>query len=598
MGTLWKTCYELSEGHRRAYLAQLLVQVVQIFFQVFMTFLTKVVIDAIQGAEELAKANFLEDWVVWLITGGSGNEYLLEHRLAILPTALVATAAILGLVSFLRMWLRSYAIAYVNGSMQRVLFRKLEGVPYSFYKKVRAGDILQTCTRDVDVLRRFMIGDVSNFNYSFWMVLLSGAVLLSLSWKMMLATLGLLPFMILYSFFLMKKVRSLYRQTDDSEARLTGRVNENLLSARLVRAFGTERREIDGFEGYLSDYAGKYLLWRRWASFFFASSDIFAFGSNALALGVGVYLAFLGEVNASTIVLSFLFVNMVVWPVRQVATSLSNMGQYMASADRLREILDAPMEDRTSGISPAIKGAIRFEGVSFRYEDGDEEVLREVSFALPAGKTLAVMGRTGSGKSTLSLLLTRLYEPTEGAIYLDEVPLHGIRKDYLRRMVVPVLQDPFLFSKSIEENLLLARMDAPEEEIREATKAASIDDTILAFKDGYRTQVGERGMSLSGGQKQRVAIARTLLARPRVLIFDDSLSAVDTVTDRNIRQNLRKREDGSTLLIVTHRISTAQDADLILMLEDGRIKEMGTHEELLALGGEYAHIAAIQKEMV
>ena len=552
MGTLWKTCYELSEGHRRAYLAQLLVQVVQIFFQVFMTFLTKVVIDAIQGAEELAKANFLEDWVVWLITGGSGNEYLLEHRLAILPTALVATAAILGLVNFLRMWLRSYAIAYVNGSMQRVLFRKLEGVPYSFYKKVRAGDILQTCTRDVDVLRRFMIGDVSNFNYSFWMVLLSGAVLLSLSWKMMLATLGLLPFMILYSFFLMKKVRSLYRQTDDSEARLTGRVNENLLSARLVRAFGT----------YLSDYSGKYLLWRRWASFFFASSDIFAFGSNALALGVGVYLAFLGEVNASTIVLSFLFVNMVVWPVRQVATSL------------------------------------RFEGVSFRYEDGDEEVLREVSFALPAGKTLAVMGRTGSGKSTLSLLLTRLYEPTEGTIYLDEVPLRDIRKDYLRRMVVPVLQDPFLFSKSIEENLLLARMDAPEEEIREATKAASIDDTILAFKDGYRTQVGERGMSLSGGQKQRVAIARTLLARPRVLIFDDSLSAVDTVTDRNIRQNLRKREDGSTLLIVTHRISTAQDADLILMLEDGRIKEMGTHEELLALGGEYAHIAAIQKEMV
>ena len=592
-----KTCVEISRGRHKAYIAQLAIQVVQIFFQVFTTFLTKVLIDAIQGLEELNKAEFIEKAVIELLTGGRGAIYLMEHRLTILPTALAISALITALLSFLRMGLRSYAIAYINGAMQRTLFTHLQGVSYSFYKKEEGGDLIQTCTRDVDVLRRFMIGDVGNFNYSLWMVLFVSIILFSLSYELALACLGLLPFMILYSFFLMKKVRKLYRLADDSEGKMTERINENLASVRLVRAFGTEQKEIEQFEHYLKDYEEKFTSWRRWSSFFFASSDIFAFGSNALALGVGIFLAYLGKINSSTIVISFLFVNMIVWPVRQCATSLSNMGQYLASSDRLRKILDAPFEDRVSGITSEIKGDILFEDVSFSY-DQQTPILSHLSFHIKEGSTVAIMGKTGSGKSTLSLLLTRLYEPTEGRILLDGKPLSSYQISYLRKEIVPVLQEPFLFSKSVEENIHLARKEASEEELYQAAKIASIDDTIRSFQEGYQTQVGEKGMSLSGGQKQRVAMARTLLTKAKVYIFDDSLSAVDTETDRKIRKNLKEMQGKSTIFIITHRVATAQDADVILVLEEGKLSAMGTHEELQKQPGLYQRIASIQQRMM
>jgi ATP-binding cassette subfamily B protein len=207
------------------------------------------------------------------------------------------------------------------------------------------------------------------------------------------------------------------------------------------------------------------------------------------------------------------------------------------------------------------------------------------------------MGKTGSGKSTLSLLLTRLYDYTSGSITIDGVELKDIQKAYLRRNVVPVLQDPFLFSKSISQNILMANKKASKEELVRAAKIASIHDTILNFKDGYDTAVGEKGMSLSGGQKQRVAIARTIISNAPIIIFDDSLSAVDTETDLAIRQNLKELEKDTTTLIITHRVSTARDADLIVVLEDGKVAEMGTHQELLKVPGLYQRIAEIQGKM-
>jgi ATP-binding cassette, subfamily B, bacterial len=598
MKKLIATCSRLIAGHQKVYWFSLVAQVFMIIAQIFSTFMSKVLVDTLGGMKELEKARYVESWVIWLITGGQGNQYLLDNELTILPVTIVVAAVITALTSLLRMSLRGYVAAVINGSMQLTLFDHLERLPYSYYKKNKSGDLIQTCTRDLDVLRKFLIADVSNFNWTLWMVVFCFAILVSISWKITLVALALFPLMFLYSFFLIKKVRDLYRLTDDSEGKMTDKISENLSAVRIVKAFNAERYEIDAFEESLTDYRVKFVKWRKLSAFFFSSSDIFVFGSKLAALLFGIYLCFTSEINAGTLVLSFMFVNMMVWPLRECATSLSNMGQYIASSDRVRLILEEPIEDTTSGLTPAIKGDITFDHAGFKFDDATTEVIHDVSFSIKSGQTVAIMGKTGSGKSTLSLLLTRLYDYTSGSIKIDGVELKDIQKAYLRRNIVPVLQDPFLFSKSISENILMANKKASKEDIVKAARIADIHDTILTFKDGYDTAVGEKGMSLSGGQKQRVAIARTILSNAPVLIFDDSLSAVDTETDLAIRQNLKEWEKDTTTLIITHRVSTARDADLIIVLEDGKVAEMGTHDELLKRPGLYQNIAAIQTKMV
>ena len=604
MKKLILTCSRLIKGHETVYWLSLVAQVAMILCQIFTTFMSKVLVDTLQGIDQLEKARFVETWVIWLITGGQGNQYLIDHQIVILPVTITVAAVVTALASLIRMGMRGYVAAVINGSMQLTLFDHLERLPYSYYKKNKSGDLIQTCTRDLDVLRKFMIADVSNFNWTLWMVLFCFAILVSISWKITLVALALFPIMFLYSFFLIKKVRDLYRQTDDSEAKMTDKISENLAAVRIVKAFNAERYEISSFEDSLTDYKEKFIRWRRLSAFFFSSSDIFVFGSKLAALLYGIYLCYAeyqvpgSGINPGTLVLSFSFVNMMVWPLRECATSLSNMGQYIASSDRVRLILEEPLEDTTSGLTPAIKGDIVFDHAGFKYEDAATEVIHDVSFSIKAGQTVAIMGKTGSGKSTLSLLLTRLYDYTSGSITIDGVELKDIQKAYLRRNVVPVLQDPFLFSKSISENILMANKKASKDEVVRAARIADIHDTIVTFKDGYDTAVGEKGMSLSGGQKQRVAIARTILSNAPVLIFDDSLSAVDTETDLAIRSNLKELEKNTTTLIITHRVSTAKDADLIIVLEDGKVAEMGTHEELLKQPGLYQNIAKIQTKMV
>lgn len=579
------------------YVISLVVQVLMVACQVFSTFLTKVLLDTIRGIESLNKASYVEAWVISLITGGQGNQYLIDNEWWLLSTAIAVSGVLTALTSLLRMSLRSYVAAVINASAQFSVFSHLERLPYTYYKKNKSGDLIQTCTRDLDVMRKFLIADVSNINYTFWMVLFCFSILMSISWKLTVVSLSMFPIMFIYSFFLIKEVRRRYRLTDDSEGKMTDKINENLASTRIVKAFNNEKYEIDSFENCLSDYKVKYIHWRRLSAFFFSSSDIFVFGSKLLALIYGLYLAFTGEINEGTMVVSFLFVDMMIWPLRDVATSLSNMGQYLASCDRISLILDYPMEDVDSGGTPKIDGDIVFDHVGFKFDDASEDTIRDVSFSIKSGTTVAIMGKTGSGKSTLSLLLTRLYDYTSGSIKVDGVELKDIKKSYLRRQIVPVLQDPFLFSKSISDNILMANKSASLEEVKRAAHIAAIDHTIEGFKEGYDTPVGEKGMSLSGGQKQRVAIARTIVSEAPVLIFDDSLSAVDTETDREIRSNLKALDKGTTTLIITHRVATAKDADLIVVLENGKVSEMGTHEELIQKPGLYKRINDIQSAM-
>lgn len=597
MRGFFKTSWHLLKGTRFLFFFQLFLQLFVGLGSILNTFLIKVLVDTIEGVEQLDKAEAFERAVVFLLTGGRGNQYLYDNGKYILPTAMIVLASVYGLSLFLRIWMRAYFSMQFNAHVQKEVFSHIQRLPYDQYKTSKEGDLLQTATRDIMVLRKFIAMDSANITWAVWMVVFCSIILFGLSWKMTLVSVSLFPILFLYSLLLTNHVRKLYRATDDSEAALTDKVSENLASVRIVKAFNNELYEISSFEGSLRDYRNKFLSWKRFNAFFFSSSDIFVFASKVIALLWGVYLVYLREINAGTLVVALLYVNMMVWPVREAAQCLANMGQNIASADRIQLLLDKPSEDLETGLMPKIEGNIVFENVSFHYPDSKGATIKNVTFSVKKGETVAIMGKTGSGKSTLLLLLTRLYDYDSGSIRIDGVELKEIQKRYLRKKVVPVLQDPYLFSRSIEANIRIANPKASEEEIRYAAKNADVDHTVQGFKEGYATIVGERGVTLSGGQKQRVAIARTLITKAPILIFDDSLSAVDTKTDFEIRENLRKNASEATTFIITHRVASAKSADKIIVLENGTIGEMGSHEELLEKEGLYRRIAEIQSRM-
>ncbi len=574
-----------------------LTQFFMVFSNVFFSFLLKVLVDWLSG--DLGEAEWLEAWVLRLITWGNGAELFDAHPY-VLIIAVAVSGALTAIISVCRMLVRGYVQEEMRKTLQLDLFAHLEKLPYPYFKTHREGDLIQTCTRDVDVVRRFFIGDLSQASYTMFVFVLCNAILFSISWKLALVSNCLFPLMFVYSFLMIKKVRKRYADTDESEAALTDTISENLSAVRIVKAYGQQKREIDNFELRLQDYRNHFLLWKRLSSFFYASSDVFIFASRVLSLLYAIYLAVKSpaEITAGTVVISFTFVNMMVWPMRSLATSLANVGQAIASNDRIDAVLQEEEEDTSSGICPQIKGGVDFSNVDFAYSDAPKEkILDGASFTIKPGSTVAIMGKTGSGKSTLSLLLTRLYDVSNGKIKIDGIDISEIQKHYLRTQIVPVLQDPFLFSKSIAENIAVCKKTASKAEIKRAAYIASLDKAVASFEEGYDTPVGEKGVTLSGGQKQRVAIARTVLSGAPILIFDDSLSAVDMATDLSIRTRLKQLDDKQTVILITHRIATAKDADLILVLDKGRIVESGNHQQLLEKGGIYASINSIQTSL-
>lgn len=592
MSALGKTFRQMTKGHRTVYFASFFFQFLMTAFTVFASFLSKVLVDALN--HELEEAKFLESWVIQMLSGGRGAQYLYDH-MTILPVAVIVSALLAATVSYIRFSLRVAASSRINKQMQLILFDALEKLPFSVYKTEKSGDLIQTCTRDVDVSRQFFVMDMSQMTYTFFIVILCFSILMEISWKLTLVSLSMFPVMFVYSFFLIREVRKRYRKTDDSEAEMVDRISQNLNGVRLVKAYNAEAKEIAAFETRLTEYAGYYRREKRLSAFFFGSSDIFIFASRTVAIVYAIVLVSRGEITAGSVFLSYAFVNMMVWPLRGTATTLSRLGQTLAATDRIQRLLALPRENLDEGEEVRVEGDIAFDHVSFAYPDApDVPVVRDVTFSIPKGSTVAIMGKTGSGKSSLSGLLTRLYEPTEGTITIDGRDISGISLRCLRKNVVPVLQDPFLFSKSISENIRIANKDASERDIANAARIAAVDKAIEGFSQGYETPVGEKGVTLSGGQKQRLAIARTVLSGAPILIFDDSLSAVDAATDLAIRRELKALSSRCTTLIITHRVATAKDADVIIVLEQGRIAEMGTNEELLRSDGLYRRISEIQ----
>lgn len=587
----FKTMYALTKGHRGMFYLGFFLQFFAVSTILLSTLLNKVLVDTITSEPP---TGIIDTFLTRLL----GGQVFLRNNLWVFSIIVLGFGLGRTLINIARNIMRGALESTIMREMQLKLFYHLERLPYTEIKKLNNGDVIQTVTRDEEVLRNFIIRQTNMMTYTLEMVLLSFLILSTVSLKMALSTVIILPIMAIYSYFTIRQVSQLYRKADDSEGMLTDKIEENLNAVRVVKAFNNEIHEIADFDKYLADYEEKFLNWRKFAAFYYASSDIFIFGQIALSLIFGLYLGLTGEISPGTLVVAVSYTGMIVWPVRQFAQILSNLARAVVSVDRIRLILGLPLEDIDSGEKPEIKGRITFDHASFHYEDGDEAVIRDFSLDIQPGETIAIMGKTGSGKSTLAYLLSRLFDYSSGSIKIDGVELRSIQKKHLRSHVATVLQEPFLFSRSILNNLKIANKKASEREIIRATSIADIHATIVGFEKGYETPVGEKGITLSGGQKQRLAIARTIINQVPILIFDDSLSAVDTETDLNIRNALKSRAVDTTTLIITHRVATAKDANRIVVLDEGKIAQVGTHEQLIQEEGLYRRVYEIQTRII
>ncbi len=518
------------------------------------------------------------------------------HLLAWMGLAVVAAAILQGLVNYGERLLMEWVGQRTIYDLRNRIYSHLQSLSFSFYDTAQTGQLMSRATADVDQLRRFvsfgimrLVGNLVTFTFVLF-------TLLQMDWKLTLLSLGTMPFLALSVAAFNTRVRPRYRLIQQEMAELTTTLQENISGIRVVRAFAQEEREIAKFRAknwrYLEENITTVRLW----AFYFPLMQFVSGLGSALILWYGGRQVILGHLSIGQMLAFTALLARLVGPVRMLGWLVNMYSQATAAAQRVFEILDTNPEVRDKPGAyelPPIKGHVRFDNVSFAY-DGINHVLKQINIDAKPGQRIAVLGGTGSGKSTLINLIPRFYDVAEGAITVDGIDIRDVTMESLRKQIGIVLQETFLFSATIRENIAYGRPHASDEEVIAAAKAARIHDFIVSLPDGYNSLVGERGVGLSGGQKQRIAIARALLLDPAILILDDSLSSVDTETEYLIQQALEVLMQNRTSFIIAQRLSTVKNADQIIILEDGRIVEQGDHDTLLAAGGIYREIYDLQ----
>ena len=491
-------------------------------------------------------------------------------------------------------------------SIRDTLYHHTQYLPFSWHVKHQTGEIIQRCTSDVEVIRNFVCRQLPEvFRICFLIVLYLG-IMFSMNVPITLAATAFFPVIIGYSAFFYSRIGKRFQDADEAEGALSGTVQENLTGVRVVRAFGREKYEIDRFDKKNNAYSDLWVYLGKLMSVFWASGDLITNLQVLTVMVMGVVFAVQGRITLGEFIAFLSYNASLTWPVRSLGRIISDMSKAGVSMERVAYILEAEEEDGEAirakasknqdlNNKPDLTGDICFHNVSFAYSP-DHPVLKNIHFTIPSGSTFAILGTTGSGKSTLVHLLDRLYDLPEGcgSITIGGTDIRNIDRQYLRQNIGMVLQEPFLFSRTIRENIGITKEKLLDEEIRHAAEIACVDQSILHFADGYDTIVGERGVTLSGGQKQRVAIARMLMKQAPVLVFDDSLSAVDTETDNKIRKELKKEMEKATVIMISHRITSLMQADCIIVMDKGEIQQMGTHDQLIRQDGPYKDIYEIQ----
>jgi ATP-binding cassette subfamily B protein len=522
----------------------------------------------------------------------------LSGTLVLVAFGFLSLAMVEGSCSFLSGRLSSYTAEGITRRLRNYLFDHIQRLPFTYHDQTPTGEVIERSTSDVDALRRFFADQAIGVGRIAIIFVINFTAMASLSLKLALISVVAMPVIVGMSIFFFRLVTKAYEAYQEQEAKLSTTLQENLTGVRVVKAFARQEYEKNKFEkDNLEKFIrGKKLL--RMHTLFWPLSDIICSLQMIGGYSVAALMAIRGDITPGSYLMYVGLLGWLIWPMRNLGRLIVQASSGLVSYNRVMDIIKRDVEPLTESVQPTplkTRGEIVFKDVSFKYADAEEVILQNISFECKAGQSIALLGSTGSGKTTLVNLLPRFYDYTGGSLTLDGVELKEYSREYLRSQIGIVEQEPFLFSRTIRENICYGvGRDVPQEEVETAARAAAIHDVITDFPDGYNTLVGEKGVTLSGGQKQRAAIARTLLKNPRILILDDSTSSVDTETEACIREALNGLMENRTTFIIAHRIQSVMNANLIIVLDKGQIVQMGTHEELLAQEGMYRQIYNIQ----
>lgn len=584
--------FPFTKGFRKNFMLVMLMIIVSVITNYMTPQVIRVTVDSVINDNPFSLPGFLVSWIESI-----GGREMLRTHIVICAGAALLFSVISGLSNYAYRMNLSKACEGTIARIRDVLFEHIQKLPYAWHNSHQTGDIIQRCTQDLDLIRNFVSDQLMNCIRVLLLMVVSMVLMFSMNVRLSLIVMCFIPLSVGVSlvFFVIEGKR--FQKADETEGELTAMVQENLTGVRVVRAFGRERYEIDRFVKQHRDFTDYWVKLGNIMGINWGLGDFLAGLQVLVVLVAGVFFVENGSLTEGEYLAFTAYNSMLVWPTRSLGRLLGELSKTSISSTRLYDILDAEEEkDCPNPQEPDVRGDIVFDHVSFHYPDSSIGVLEDVSFTIKAGSTFGILGATGSGKSTLMYLLDRLYDLPEedGSITINGVDIRKIKRTYLRKNIGIVLQEPFLFSKTFRESIADGASREDIETVRHYARMAVIDDAIENFAQGYETPIGERGVTISGGQKQRVAIARMLMQDTPIKVFDDSLSAVDMETDAKIRQSIKENVHGTTILIA-HRITTLMNADQILVLDHGKVSQMGTHQELISQEGIYKRIFDMQK---
>ncbi|MEM1437205.1 MAG: ABC transporter ATP-binding protein [Pseudomonadota bacterium] len=583
------TLWQVTRGQRLRYLAAVLAMAATNVFMFGAPLIGKYAIDVVVEQD----FSYGAPGILPLAQQFGGAEPYLVYLWLSAGATLLLTA-LGGLFLYVRGRLAAIASEAIVRGVRERLYAHMHHLQARYYDGADTGDLVQRASSDVETLRVFLSSDIVEIGRAVMLLLCVLPFLFWMDTRLAWISIALMPFLAVGAFIFFSRVKDVFQITDEAEAAMTATLQENLTGIRVVRAFARQAYETDKFAVRNANFRNHNYRLIRLMSIYWAISDLFAMSQIGLVLFAGAFFITGGTLTVGELFAFTTYVSMVIWPVRQMGRVLTDTGKAVVSLGRVNEVLaeaeesldPQPAEDRA-------RGEIEISGLSFAYE-ADRPVLEDLSIHIQPGETLAVVGPPGAGKSSLIRVLLRMYPYGAGSVKLDGREITGLNRKWLRNQIGVVLQDPFLYSRSIRANLAVGRPNTPEQELIEASQDAAIHDSILRFPAGYEAMVGERGFTLSGGQRQRLALARALLKDPPVLVLDDSLSAVDTGTEHRILEALRRRKGRQTTIVIAHRLSSVMHADRIMVLNEGRIVQLGDHATLAAEHGPYRVLCEIQ----